>query len=144
MLAAGYTAVGEFHYLGAAEAFAAAEAAAEAGIAIVLLHVAYERGGLDACASPVRRRLPRRGRVAARRRHRGRRRPPLRPGLLARLARGDRPYAARERLPLHIHADEQPREIEECLDEHGCRPIELLADTGCLLQDDRRPRNACE
>ena len=41
-------------------------------------------------------------------------------------------YAASERLPLHIHADEQPREIEECLAEHGCRPIELLADTGCL------------
>ena len=35
-------------------------------------------------------------------------------------------------LPLHIHADEQPREIQECLEEHGCRPIELLADTGCL------------
>ena len=41
-------------------------------------------------------------------------------------------YAAREGLPLHIHADEQPREIQECLDEHECRPIELLADTGCL------------
>ncbi len=41
-------------------------------------------------------------------------------------------YAERERLPLHIHADEQPREIEECLAEHGCRPIELLARTGCL------------
>ena len=35
-------------------------------------------------------------------------------------------------LPLHVHADEQPREIEECLAEHGCRPIELLARTGCL------------
>ena len=41
-------------------------------------------------------------------------------------------YAAGEGLPLHIHADEQPREIQECLEEHGCRPIELLADTGCL------------
>ena len=28
--------------------------------------------------------------------------------------------------------DEQPREVEECLAEHGCRPIELLARTGCL------------
>ena len=35
-------------------------------------------------------------------------------------------------MPLHVHADEQPREIEECLAEHGCRPIELLARTGCL------------
>ena len=33
---------------------------------------------------------------------------------------------------LHVHADEQPREIEECLDEHGVRPIELLHETGCL------------
>ena len=65
MRAAGYTAVGEFHYLGYAEALAAAE-------------------------------------------------------------------AAREALPLHVHADEQPREIEECLAEHGRRPLELLAETGCL------------
>ena len=41
-------------------------------------------------------------------------------------------YAAVEGLPLHVHADEQPREVEECLAEHGCRPIELLARTGCL------------
>jgi formimidoylglutamate deiminase len=41
-------------------------------------------------------------------------------------------YAAAEGLPLHVHADEQPREVEECLAEHGCRPIELLADAGCL------------
>ena len=41
-------------------------------------------------------------------------------------------YAASEALPLHVHADEQPREIEECLAEHGCRPIELLDRTGCL------------
>src|SRR5205823_4314352 len=41
-------------------------------------------------------------------------------------------YAERERLVLHVHADEQPREIEECAAEHGVRPIELLARTGCL------------
>src|SRR4029453_18973037 len=46
MLAAGYTAVGEFHYLGVPEAHAAAEAAEGAGIELVLLHVAYARGGL--------------------------------------------------------------------------------------------------
>src|SRR5205823_12646981 len=45
--AAGYTAVGEFHYLGLEEARAVAEAAAEAGIELVLLHVAYARGGID-------------------------------------------------------------------------------------------------
>jgi formimidoylglutamate deiminase len=31
-----------------------------------------------------------------------------------------------------VHADEQPREIDECLAEHGVRPIELLAREGCL------------
>ena len=41
-------------------------------------------------------------------------------------------YAASTPLPLHVHACEQPREIDECLDEHGLRPIELLAETGCL------------
>ncbi len=132
MLAAGYTAVGEFHYLGAAEAFAAAEAADEAGIAIVLLHVAYERGGLERmrqesvaayldeveslrAAGIAVGVAPHSVRACSR-------------GWLEEIGR----YAARERLPLHIHADEQPREIEECLHEHGCRPIELLADTGCL------------
>jgi formimidoylglutamate deiminase len=41
-------------------------------------------------------------------------------------------YAAEHGLPLHVHADEQPREIEECLAEHGVRPIELLAREQCL------------
>ena len=49
---AGYTAVGEFHYLGLAEAFAAAEAAAEAGVELVLLLAAYARGGLDRFRQP--------------------------------------------------------------------------------------------
>jgi formimidoylglutamate deiminase len=35
-------------------------------------------------------------------------------------------------MPLHVHADEQAREIEECLAEHGMRPIELLAECGVL------------
>src|SRR5207244_5133297 len=47
MLAAGYTAVGEFHYIGLQEALAAGEAAAEAGIELVLLYVAYARGGIE-------------------------------------------------------------------------------------------------
>src|SRR6059036_1481295 len=47
MRAAGYTAVGEFHYLGLSEAHAAVEAGRDAGIELVLLYVAYARGGLD-------------------------------------------------------------------------------------------------
>lgn len=132
MRAAGYTAVGEFHYLGAAEGLAAAEAAAEAGIEIVLLHVAYERGGLERMRQPS---------VAAYLTE-------VEALRAAGIAVGVAPhsvracsrawleeigrYAEREGLPLHIHADEQPREIQECLEEHDCRPIELLADTGCL------------
>jgi formimidoylglutamate deiminase len=41
-------------------------------------------------------------------------------------------YAGAEGLALHVHADEQLREIEECVAEHGVRPIELLERTGCL------------
>jgi formimidoylglutamate deiminase len=134
MLHAGWTAVGEFHYLGLSEAFAAAEAAEEVGIGFVCLHVAYARGGLERMRQPT---------VEA---------------YLAEIAQlraagiqvGVAPHSVRacprewleeigsfaqaERLPLHVHADEQPREIEECLVEHRLRPIELLAETGCLTE----------
>jgi formimidoylglutamate deiminase len=130
--AAGYTAVGEFHYLGLPEAYAAVDAAADAGVEIVLLLAAYGRGGserfrqasprdylrqVDAlradgirvgCAPHSVRACPRDWLEAVGR------------------------YATEEALPLHVHADEQPREIEECLQEHGLRPIELLAEAGCL------------
>jgi len=132
MLGAGYTAVGEFHYLGLAEAHAAAEAAAEAGIELVLLLSAYARGGIERF---------RQGSVAEYLSQlEAVRETGVRVGVaphsvracprewLEELGR----YAAPESLPLHVHADEQPREIEECVAEHGVRPIELLAETGCL------------
>ncbi len=129
---AGYTAVGEFHYLGLAEAHAAAAAAAEAGVTCVLLYVAYARGGIDRFrqdsvgdylhgleelrAAGVRVGVaPHSVRACPR-------------DWLVELGR----YAAENDLPLHVHADEQPREIEGCVAEHGLRPIELLADCGCL------------
>jgi len=130
--ACGYTAVGEFHYLGFAEALAAVEAAEEARVQIVVLLAAYGRGGLPAF---------RQGSVAdylhqiedLRSRD-------IRVGLAPHSVRACPAdwlkeigrYAATEKLPLHVHADEQPREIEECLAEHGVRPIELLERTGCL------------
>src|SRR6188768_3215570 len=46
MRSAGYTAVGEFHYLGVDEARAAVEAAGDAGVEVVVLLAAYARGGL--------------------------------------------------------------------------------------------------
>jgi formimidoylglutamate deiminase len=132
MRGAGYTAVGEFHYLGAEEARRAAEAAGEAGIELVVLYVAYARGGIDRFrqGSPAEylsqledlRGAGIRVGVAP---HSVRACPR---DWLVELGR----YAAAEDLPLHVHADEQPREIEECLAEHRLRPIELLAECGCL------------
>jgi formimidoylglutamate deiminase len=130
--AAGYTAVGEFHYLGLEEAQAAAEAAAEAEIELVLLHVAYARGGIE--------RFRQESVAAYLRELEELRAGGIRVGVaphsvracprdwLEELGR----YASEHELPLHVHADEQPREIEECRGEHGIRPIELLDACGCL------------
>ena len=132
MLSAGYTAVGEFHYVGLPEAKAAVEAAEAAGIKLVLLLAAYGRGGLE------------RFRQASVSEYLGQveelRSAGARVGLAPHSVRACPAewleeiggYAEREGLVLHVHADEQPKEIEECLAEHGVRPIELLARTGCL------------
>jgi formimidoylglutamate deiminase len=132
MRSAGYTAVGEFHYLGYEEALAAAEAADAAGIRFVLLYAAYARGGLDRFrqASVDQyltdvERLRAHGLTVGLAPHSVRACPP---DWLEEIAR----HRERENLVLHVHADEQPREIEECLAEHGMRPIELLARTNCL------------
>jgi formimidoylglutamate deiminase len=132
--AAGYTAVGEFHYLGFDEALAAVEAADEADVRIVLLLAAYERGGLprfrqESVTEYLGQVEELRGRgiavgVAP---HSVR---AVTAGWLEEIGR----YSESEELPLHVHADEQPREIEECLAEHGIRPIELLERTGCLTE----------
>jgi formimidoylglutamate deiminase len=132
MRAAGYTAVGEFHYLGLEEARAAVAAGADARVEIVLLLTAYARGGLarsrqesaseylaqvETLASDGARvgLAPHSVRACPR-------------DWLVEIGR----YGAREGLPLHVHADEQPQEIAECVAEHGMRPIELLAEAGCL------------
>ena len=132
MLAAGYTAVGEFHYLGLDSAFAAAEAAEEAGIGFTCLHVAYARGGLEKTRQPSVsayladvEALRARGVDVGVAPHSVRACPR---DWLEEIGR----YAAGEGLVLHVHADEQPREIEECVAEHGVRPVELLAAAGCL------------
>jgi formimidoylglutamate deiminase len=132
MLASGWTAVGEFHYLGLEEAVAAADAARAAGIELVLLHSAYGRGGLDrfrqASAAEYLEQVERLAGSG------------IRVGLAPHSVRACPRdwleeigrYAASSGLVLHVHADEQPREVEECLAEHGLRPIELLAEAGCL------------
>ena len=128
----GFTAVGEFHYLGLDEGRAAAEAAAEAGVAFVLLYACYLRGGIDRF---------RQGSVAEYLSQvEALRADGIQVGIAPHSVRACPPdalrelgaYAAAHALPLHVHADEQPREIEECVAETGLRPIELLDETGCL------------
>ena len=132
MLAAGYAVVGEFHYLGLAEAHAAVEAAAEAGIELVLLLAAYERGGIDRFRqSSVAEYLAQLESIRETGVHVGLAPHSVRACTREWLEELGR-FAAAESLPLHVHADEQPREIEECVAEHGLRPIELLAEAGCL------------
>jgi formimidoylglutamate deiminase len=132
MRAAGFTAVGEFHYLGVDTALAAAEAAEEAHVAFVCVYAAYVRGGVPRMRQASVAQylaevevLRARGLAVAVAPHSVRACPR---DWLEAIGR----YALAESLPLHVHAGEQPREIEECLAEHGLRPIELLAECGCL------------
>jgi formimidoylglutamate deiminase len=129
MLSAGYTAVGEFHYLGFDAAVAAAKAAAEVGIRFVLLYAAYAvepfaQPSVESYLEDVER-LRKRGIVVGLAPHSVRACPP---DWLDEIGR----YAKREGLVLHVHACEQPKEVEDCLAAHGVRPIELLARSGCV------------
>jgi formimidoylglutamate deiminase len=132
LLAAGYTAIGEFHYLGFDEAIAAWDAAREAGVGLVLLYSAYARGGLErfrqeSVGEYFRQieELAGMGVQVALAPHSVRACPE---DWLVEIGR----YGERNGLPLHVHAAEQQREIEECLAEHGVAPIELLERAGCL------------
>lgn len=151
MAAAGYVAVGEFHYPhhrpdgspyadANAMARAVARAAADAGIEIVLLMTAYERGGAGRPPTPGQRRfcdpsvdayLARVDELAA---------DGVAVGLAPHSVRAvSRPwleriasYAAETGMVVHIHANEQRRELEECRAEYGRLPVELLAEVGLL------------
>lgn len=156
MRAAGYGAVGEFHYVhhrsdGSAYeepnamAFAVAEAAQAVGLPIVLLPAAYNRGGYGIDLAPGQRRFRDPdvetflARVDALRLW-AEDRDGVSVGVAAHSVRAvPEPwlreiaaYAESQRLVRHVHAHEQPREIEECRAEHGCSPAELLRRTGFL------------
>jgi formimidoylglutamate deiminase len=148
MAAAGYGAVGEFHYVHHrpdgtphedpnAMAIAVAEAAVEQGLRIVLLPAAYHRGGIPRFRdSSVEHYL---ARVDALRAWAAERDGVL-VGVAAHSVRAVpaswleaiAAYAERHDLVRHVHAHEQRRELEECQAEHGCSPIELLHRTGFL------------
>lgn len=148
MLTAGYTAVTEFHYIhhqpsGApyadlhAMARAVIAGAERTGIRLTLLVTAYGRGGIPRFRDPdVQTFLDRVEslRVDAP--------PAVQVGVAAHSVRAVpvewlRAIAifARERaLPLHVHAAEQPREMEECRAEYGLSPIALLAHADALSE----------
>jgi len=151
MLAAGYTSVGEFHYLHHqpdgrpyanpnAMAEAVLSAGRDAGIRVVLLMTAYAQGGINQvleqgqqrfCDASVEAYLARVDalRVAG-----------VPVGVAPHSVRAVpeswlRPiadYSRTHALPLHIHADEQRAEIEQCQQIYGCTPIELLERYGVL------------
>ena len=149
MLSAGYTSVTEFHYVHHrpdgtsyedpnALAKAVVRAAEDTGIRLLLLPVAYARGGLPRFRDPSVQAFLQRV-DALREWSEGR--PFVDVGVAAHSVRAVPrgwleeigSYARRRDLPMHVHADEQPREIEECQAEHGLRPVELLAQTGFLV-----------
>jgi formimidoylglutamate deiminase len=156
MAAAGYGAVGEFHYVHHqpdgrpypdpnAMAKALAQAAAGSGLEIVLLPAAYHRGGpgrppdagqVRFCDPSVEAFL---GRVDALRDWAAGR-PGVRVGVAAHSVRAVPAdwlsaiarYSDETGIVRHVHAAEQRRELAECEAEHGCSPIELLERTGFL------------
>jgi formimidoylglutamate deiminase len=148
MLSAGYTSVTEFHYIHHRPdgtpyedpnslAKAVALAAEDAGIRLLLLPVAYARGGLPRFRDPTVQSFLQRVDDL---RQWTEERSLVEVGVAAHSVRAVPPawledigaYARYENLPVHIHACEQEREIEECLSEHGVRPVELLAQTRFL------------
>ena len=148
MLSAGYTSVTEFHYVHHrtdgtpyrdpnALAKAVARAAEDTGIRLLLLPVAYARGGLPRFRDlSVQAFLERVDTLI----DWSEGRPLVEVGIAAHSVRAVPQgwleeigtFARRNGLALHIHADEQDREIEECFSEHGVRPVELLAQSRFL------------
>jgi formimidoylglutamate deiminase len=156
MLKAGYTSVGEFHYLQRDEDGnpygnplelheAVLAAAQDVGIRIVLINTAYSTGGVERPLQPTQRRFNT-------------------PDLDEFLAQCERlktvvvkyanatmaiaPHSIRAvprawikpihtwaqsaDVPMHMHVSEQIAEVEACVGEYARRPVEVLYDVGAL------------
>lgn len=151
MLKAGYTSVGEFHYVHHqpggqpydnpnAMSEAILQAGREVGIRVVLLMTAYAQAGFHQPPEEGQRRFcdvsveAYLARVEALRAN----------GIAVGVAphsvravpedwfRAIADYSRRHSLPLHVHADEQVAEIEQCQAAYQCTPIELLERFGAL------------
>src|SRR5690348_12751633 len=151
MLAAGYTTVGEFHYVhhqpdgrpyanpnAMSEAILAA--GREAGIRVVLLMTAYAQSGFNQPPEEGQRRFCDASVEAYLERVEALRVTGAPVGVAPHSVRAVpeswfRPtvsYSHKHTLPLHVHADEQVAEIEQCQAAFGCTPIELLERFGAL------------
>ncbi|GAA1470455.1 formimidoylglutamate deiminase [Microbacterium thalassium] len=153
MLAAGWTAVGEFHYVhhrpdgspydpAHAMELALAEAARSVGIRLTLLDTCYLTGGIGKPPSPDQRRFgdgtPARWLA---------RWESLRDALPADTVLGAAVHSVRAvapdditeivralpaDVPLHVHLSEQPQENEDCVRAHGLTPTGVLDRAGAL------------
>ena len=150
MATAGFTVVGEFHYLHHppgggryaepnAMGEAVREAALAAGIRLTLLDTCYLTGGIDTPLSPEQQRFSD-GTVeawAARTTSLPSRRS-TKIGAAIHSVRAVPPAAINQLTsivddaPLHVHVSEQPAENEACLAAYGRTPVQLLADNGAL------------
>lgn len=151
MVLAGYTSVGEFHYLhhapgGArysdpnAMSAALAAAAEDAGIRLTLLDTCYLAGGFGVELGEHQLRFSD-GNAAAWAERAAAFTPKaelVRTGVAAHSVRAV-PVAAlsvvagaADDRPVHVHVSEQPAENDDCLAAHGLTPTALLAETGLL------------
>ena len=152
----GVTAVGEFHYVHHTPegrpyanrttlAEAVIRAAQAVGLRITLIRTAYLRAGYRKTLEPAQRRFadPSIDEVLTDTQNlidRFAGDPTVRVGLAAHSIRAVpqeqvidlAAFARRRRLPFHMHVAEQRGEIEECRQEYGQRPVELLAKAGVL------------
>ena len=151
MLAAGYTTVGEFHYVHHqpngqpydnpnAMAEAVLAAGRDTGMRVVLLMTAYAQSGFDQLPLPEQHRFCDRSVEAYLQRVDDLRVQGVPVGLAPHSVRAVpeqwfraiADYSNTHGLPLHVHADEQRAEIEQCQARYGCTPIELLERFGAL------------
>lgn len=144
---AGITAVGEFHYLHHAGEYAdgeldrvVLEAAAVAGIRIVLLQAYYATGGIGRPLEGSQRRFRATGvesywrtmdglqtALDSRTQSLGAAAHSIRAASLEDIA-ALHAEARRRGLPFHMHVEEQRREVEECVAAYGRAPLRVLLD----------------
>lgn len=151
MIAAGYTTVGEFHYVHHqtngqpyahpnAMSEAVLAAGRDAGIRVVLLMTAYAQSGFQQPPEEGQRRFCDRSVDAYLQRVDDLRVKGTSIGVAPHSVRAVpeqwfraiADYSRTYELPLHVHADEQTAEIEQCQGAYNCTPIELLERFGAL------------